>query len=62
MQSFIDKSMSILVQASTDTASPAPERKALNVIEALAQFLDRYEGKKPIKPELKSVAMQYSHY
>jgi hypothetical protein len=62
MQSFIDRSMSILMQASDDAQAPGAERRALSVIEALTEFLDRYEGKKPIKPELKAVAMQYSHF
>jgi hypothetical protein len=32
------------------------------VIQVLSDFLDRYEGKKPVKPELKQVAMQYQHF
>jgi len=26
----------------------------------LSKFLNKYEGKKPIKPELKALAMQFS--
>jgi hypothetical protein len=62
MQSFLDRSMALLAQAGNDNQAPGAERKALSVVEALAEFLDRYEGKKPVKPELKSVALQHAHF
>lgn len=61
MQSFIDRSMSILLEASRADQGPSSERTALNVIQVLSEFLDRYEGRKPVKPELKVAAMQYQH-
>jgi hypothetical protein len=54
--------MRILVEASEDIKGLGAERKALSVIQVLAQFLDRYEGIKPVKPELKTLAMNYSHF
>ena len=45
--------MSVLLEASNDIESKKAEQKALSVVQTLAQFLDRYEGKKPIKPEIK---------
>jgi hypothetical protein len=62
MLSFLDRSMALLAQAGNEGQAPGAERKALSVVEALAEFLDRYEGKKPVKPELKSAALQHAHF
>jgi len=63
MKSFIEKSMSILIEASKNIQLEHSVRKALSVVQTLAEFLDRYEGKKPIKPEMKSnFMMQYQSF
>ena len=59
MDTFIDRSMNVLLNASKAEPGTGAERKALNVIQVLTEFLNRYEGKKPIKPDLKSAAGQY---
>ena len=53
MEQFIDKSMAMLEETGKEDASAAVEQKALNVVSLLSSFLDRYEGKKPIKPEMR---------
>lgn len=53
MQKFVEKAISILLEASSDLENGNAELRALSVIQGLAEFLDRYEGKRPIKPEMK---------
>jgi hypothetical protein len=61
MQNYLDRSMGLLAAASSDLAQEGSASKSLSLIQGLIEFLDRYEGKKPVKPELKQMAMQYSH-
>ena len=53
MQQFVQKAISVIVEASNNMDSKRAEQKTLSVVQILSQFLDRYEGKKPIKPDLK---------
>lgn len=62
MQGFVDRSMSILREASKADSQAGTNRSALSVVHVLSDFLDRYEGKKQVKPELKQAAMQYQHF
>lgn len=62
MQGFIERSMSILGDATKSETGNDSALTALSVIQVLSDFLDRYEGKKAIKPELKPAAMQYQHF
>lgn len=62
MQGFIDRSMSILRDSTKAVVDDGSVLIALSVVQVLAEFLDRYEGKKPIKPELKPAVMQYQHF
>lgn len=61
MSAYLDRSMSSLASASSDLSQEGSTGKSLGLVQGLIEFLDRYEGKKPIKPELKQMAMQYSH-
>lgn len=45
--------MAVLMDASNNIQSENSEQKALSVVQTLSEFLDRYEGKRPIKPEMK---------
>ena len=47
MEAFIQRCMSFLKTNSDQSNS------VLNIIQILSEFLDRYEGKRPIKPEVK---------
>jgi len=53
MKSFIDKSLNMLEETSKQVPSADTEQKALNIVQLLSSFLDKYEGKKPIKPEMR---------
>ena len=48
MEGFIAKCMTYLKNNSDNSTS------VLNIVQILSEFLDRFEGKKPIKPEYKS--------
>jgi hypothetical protein len=48
MRAYLDRAMSLLAEYQEGT-----ERKARSIIQAVIDLLDRYEGKKPIRPELK---------
>jgi hypothetical protein len=61
MEAFLDRSMSTLATASSDLSQEGAARNSLSLVQGLIEFLDRYEGKKTIKPELKQLALQYSH-
>jgi len=62
MEAFVDRSMQMLLDTSKEPRSEVTERKSLNVINVLAEFLDRYEGRKPIKPDYKPAGMHYTHF
>lgn len=60
MKSFIDKCMTLLLEFSQKVQESHEDLgKCLGIVNTLSEFLDRYEGKKPVKPELKSVNAQY---
>ena len=52
MEKFIDTSLAAL--ESILGFGDEGQRKALNVIQIVDKFLDRFEGKNPIKPEMRS--------
>lgn len=60
MLAFIDRSFKSMVVLSETIKSEGAEAKLLGIIQVLSKFLNKYEGKKPIKPELKALAMQFS--
>jgi hypothetical protein len=60
MLAFIDRSFKSMVELSETIKSEGAEAKLLGIIQVLSKFLNKYEGKKPIKPELKALAMQFS--
>ena len=64
MQGYIDRSMSILQNATQTDAKGTADKEltALSVIQVLSDFLDRFEGKRPIKPELKPMGMQMQQF
>lgn len=53
MSKFVQRAMEVLTDASNNIKNDNSEQKALSVVQALSEFLDRYEGKRPIKPEMK---------
>ena len=57
MLSFIDQSMKLMVELGGEIKAEGAERKLMSLIQVLSEFLNRYEGKKPIKPELKALSM-----
>lgn len=57
MQAYLDRAMSLLGEYQEGT-----ERKARSIIQAVIDLLDRFEGKKPIRPELKLMAQQYGNF
>jgi len=57
MLSFIDQSMKLMVELGGEIKAEGVERKLMSLIQVLSEFLNRYEGKKPIKPELKALSM-----
>lgn len=57
MQAYLDRAMSLLAEY-----QEGAERKARSIIQAVIDLLHRYEGKKPVRPELKLMAHQYGGY
>mmetsp|Transcript_4486 Transcript_4486/g.6712 ORF Transcript_4486/g.6712 Transcript_4486/m.6712 type:complete len:183 (-) Transcript_4486:4974-5522(-) len=53
---FVEKSMQMLIKVGENEGS---QQKVLSILSSLTDFLDRYEGKRPIKPEMK-VGAYYS--
>lgn len=60
MLAFIDRSFKLMAELSRDIKADGSELKLLSIIQVLSKFLNKYEGKKPIKPELRALAMQFS--
>jgi len=46
-----------MVELGGEIKAKGAERKLMSLIQVLSEFLNRYEGKKPIKPELKALSM-----
>ena len=60
LSSFIEKCMKVLLQYKDQMEKGDIAFKLLNVVKILSEFLDRYEGKKPRKPDIKVSAFQYN--
>ena len=57
MNKFLEKCMKFLKSATSESEKPMTDEqktnKILSIIRIIQQFLHKFEGKKPIKPELK---------
>lgn len=49
-----------MLELSETIKEQGAEAKLLGIIQVLSKFLNKYEGKKPIKPEMKALALQFS--
>lgn len=56
MLAFISRSFKLMVELSRDIKADGSEPKLVGIIQVLSKFLNKYEGKKPIKPELRALA------